>query len=71
MAENPDEANDTWDEFEDMDLHMFFDEPDYPEEEGVFAYPLVKDNLGITQFTDTSEGIKILDGEKKPVYEEF
>lgn len=60
IKENPVEINDTWAEFENQDLHFYFDEPDYPDDCGVYAYPLIYDEEGGIAGTDCDVGMKIL-----------
>lgn len=71
MLDHPEEANDTWSDFEDLDLHMYFDElPEEPDSCGVYAYKTYTDEEGFTN-TDIDSGVKILAHDLSDTYKEF
>ena len=55
------EINDEWIDYNNLDLHFYFNEVgEHKTDNGVFAYPVKTDEDG-WRVTDTSRGTKIID----------
>ncbi len=71
LEDHPTERNDTWSDFEEFDLHMYFDEPEFPDDCGVYAYPTYTDDDDGFTHTDCDHGIKILTHDLQNAYHKF